>query len=46
MNVVDSSGWLEYFADNKNADFFAPLIKDYSNIMVPIIVFMKCVKLC
>jgi predicted nucleic acid-binding protein len=24
MNVVDSSGWLEYFADGPNADFFAP----------------------
>ncbi|MBF8300334.1 MAG: Twitching motility protein PilT, partial [Acidobacteria bacterium] len=22
MNVVDSSGWLEYFADGPNADFF------------------------
>jgi toxin FitB len=26
MNVVDSSGWLEYFADGKNAAFFAPAI--------------------
>lgn len=23
MNLVDSSGWLEYFADGPNADFFA-----------------------
>jgi hypothetical protein len=23
MNVVDSSGWLEYLADGPNADFFA-----------------------
>lgn len=23
MNVVDSCGWLEYFADGHNADFFA-----------------------
>ncbi len=23
MNLVDSSGWLEYFADGKNADFFS-----------------------
>lgn len=23
MNVVDSSGWLEYFADDPNAGFFA-----------------------
>ena len=26
MNVVDSSGWLEYFANGKNADFFAAAI--------------------
>ena len=26
MNLVDSSGWLEYFADETNADFFAPAI--------------------
>lgn len=24
MNVVDSSGWLEYLAEGPNADFFAP----------------------
>lgn len=23
MNVIDSSGWLEYFIGGKNADFFA-----------------------
>jgi len=28
MNVVDSSGWLEYFAEGENADFFAPAIED------------------
>ena len=27
MNVVDSSGWLEYFADGPNASFFAPAIE-------------------
>ena len=27
MNVVDSSGWLEYFADGPNADFFAPALE-------------------
>jgi len=25
MNVVDSSGWLEYFADGNNADYAAKL---------------------
>ena len=28
MNVVDSSGWLEYLADGPNAEFFAPAIED------------------
>ncbi len=37
MNVVDSSGWLEYFIDGKNADFFAPLLEDVSNVIVPTI---------
>lgn len=35
MNVVDSSGWLEYFADAPNADFFAPAIEDPANLIVP-----------
>lgn len=28
MNVVDSSGWLEYFADGPNAEFFAAAIEN------------------
>jgi len=35
MNVVDSSGWLEYFADRSNADFFAPAIESVSELLVP-----------
>jgi predicted nucleic acid-binding protein len=37
MNVVDSSGWLEYFVDDPNADFFAPAIEDEANLVVPTI---------
>ena len=37
MNVVDSSGWLEYFADGPNADFFAPAIEDTAELLVPTI---------
>ena len=37
MNVVDSSGWLEYFIDGKNADFFAPVVEDTANVIVPTI---------
>jgi toxin FitB len=34
MNLVDSSGWLEYFGDGKNADFFAAPIQDIRNLAV------------
>jgi predicted nucleic acid-binding protein len=34
MNLVDSSGWLEYFANGKNADFFADAIEDTENLIV------------
>ena len=34
MNLVDSSGWLEYFADGKNADFFSGAIEDTDNLIV------------
>jgi len=34
MNLVDSSGWLEYFADARNARFFAPVIEDTENLIV------------
>ncbi|MCU0502110.1 MAG: type II toxin-antitoxin system VapC family toxin [Anaerolineae bacterium] len=37
MNLVDSSGWLEYFADGPNADFFAPAIEQPSELIVPTI---------
>ena len=35
MNVVDSSGWLEYFADGSNASFFAPAIEQVAELIVP-----------
>ena len=35
MIVVDSSGWLEYFADGKNAAAFAPAIQKPANLIVP-----------
>lgn len=36
-NVVDSSGWLEYFADANNAHFFAPAIENPEELIVPTI---------
>jgi toxin FitB len=44
MNVVDSSGWLEYFADGENADFFAPAIEDTKNLSVPVICIYEVFK--
>ena len=35
MNVVDSSGWLEYFADGPNAEFFAAAVERVSELVVP-----------
>jgi toxin FitB len=37
VNVVDSSGWLEYFGDGPNADFFAGPLSDASELLVPAI---------
>jgi len=33
--VVDSSGWLEFFVNGPNADFFAPAIENTDNLVVP-----------
>jgi len=35
MNIVDSSGWLEYFADGPNAEFFASAIEKPDELLVP-----------
>jgi len=35
MNVVDSSAWLEYFADGPNAARFAPPIEATASLIVP-----------
>lgn len=35
MNVVDSSGWLEYFAGGPNAHFFAKPIEATAQLVVP-----------
>jgi len=37
MNVMDSSGWLEYFADGPKADFFASAIQNVDELLVPTI---------
>lgn len=35
MNVVDSSGWLEYFSNGPNAAFFADAVEATDELIVP-----------
>jgi predicted nucleic acid-binding protein len=44
MNVVDSSGWLEYFANEANAVLFTPPIEDLENLLVPSICIYEVFK--
>lgn len=44
MNVVDSSGWLEYFADGPNAGKFAPPLEDRASLVVPSITIYEVFK--
>jgi len=44
MNVVDSSGWLEYFGEGKNANFFSHAIEDVENLIVPTICMFEVFK--
>jgi predicted nucleic acid-binding protein len=37
MNIVDSSGWLAYFASGPNADFFSEPIEETAELLVPTI---------
>jgi predicted nucleic acid-binding protein len=34
MNLVDSSGWIEYFAKGKNAHLFRPVIQNVDELIV------------
>jgi len=44
MNLVDSSAWLEYFADGPNADFFAAAIEDTGKLVVPTVCLLEVFK--
>jgi toxin FitB len=35
MNIVDSSGWLAYFADEPNAKHFVTPLNDSASLVVP-----------
>jgi predicted nucleic acid-binding protein len=44
MNLVDSSAWLEYFANGPNASFFAPPLEDVDKLLVPTICLLEVFK--
>jgi len=41
MNVVDSSGWIEYFIDTASADNFAQAIEKTTSLIVPALSFFE-----
>jgi toxin FitB len=44
LNVVDSSAWLEYFADAPNAPHFAAVIESPGTLLVPSIILLEVFK--
>lgn len=44
MNLVDSSAWLEYFADGPNAGFFESAITRKSELIIPTVVIFEVCK--
>lgn len=44
MNLVDSSGWIEYFFGGPHADFFALPIEDAAELIVPVICLYEVFK--
>jgi len=50
MNIVDSSGWLEYFGGGPNADLFGAPIEETSTLVVPVLclfeVFKRIIRDC
>ncbi|MFZ1041372.1 MAG: type II toxin-antitoxin system VapC family toxin [Anaerolineales bacterium] len=44
MNIVDSSGWIEYATDEDNADFFERPISDTNNLLVPTVCIYEVFK--
>jgi predicted nucleic acid-binding protein len=44
MNIVDSSGWLAYFAAEPNAKHFLPPLKDSVALVVPTVIIYEVFK--
>ena len=41
MNVVDSSGWIEFFRAGANGPVFKPIIEDRARLLVPTIALFE-----
>jgi predicted nucleic acid-binding protein len=44
MNVIDSSGWLEYFGGGANANIFAPIIQASEALVAPTVCMYEVFK--
>lgn len=44
MNLVDSSAWLEYLANDPNAEYFSAPLEDTGNLLVPTICIYEVFK--
>ena len=44
MNLVDTSGWIEYFFEGRNASYFAEPIEDTSKLIVPVVCLYEVFK--
>jgi predicted nucleic acid-binding protein len=44
MNIVDSSGWLAYFADEPNAKHFLTPLSDSASLVVPVVIIYEVFK--
>jgi predicted nucleic acid-binding protein len=41
MNLLDSSGWIEYFVEGPNAERFASVLDETARLLVPTIVLQE-----
>lgn len=44
MNLVDTSGWIEYFFGGRNAAYFTPPIENIEHLVVPVICLYEVFK--
>lgn len=44
MNLVDSSGWIEYFTNGPNASYFAKPIEQTGDLIVPVVCLFEVYK--